>query len=160
MQSGALLVLTCLVMSVCTYGVGTLPLAFQLSRHSLRKLELWGAGLLLGAALTVVIPEGIQNVYASRADGARYALPPKDLVAFCLLGGFLLMFVVEQHMTARSAQPRASPSPSVLSDAPSEATLQWQPRMDDAEPWYSVLSGLLGILVHAAADGVAMGSSV
>ena len=48
MQSGALLVLTCLFMSVCTYGVGTLPLAFQLSRHSLRKLELWGAGLLLG----------------------------------------------------------------------------------------------------------------
>ena len=89
MQSGALLVLTCLFMSVCTYGVGTLPLPFQLSRHSLRKLELWGAGLLLGAALTVVIPEGIQNVYASRADGARYALPPKDLVAFCLLGGFL-----------------------------------------------------------------------
>jgi len=147
-------------MSVCTYGVGTLPLAFQLSRHSLRKLELWGAGLLLGAALTVVIPEGIQNVYASRADGARYALPPKDLVAFCLLGGFLLMFVVEQHMTARSAQPRASPSASVWSDAPSEATLQWQPGMDDAAPWYGVLSGLLGILVHAAADGVAMGSSV
>ena len=81
MQSGALLVLTCLFMSVCTYGVGTLPLAFQLSRHSLRKLELWGAGLLLGAALTVVIPEGIQNVYASRADGARYALPPKDLLS-------------------------------------------------------------------------------
>jgi len=147
-------------MSVCTYGVGTLPLAFQLSRHSLRKLELWGAGLLLGAALTVVIPEGIQNVYASRADGARYALPPKDLVAFCLLGGFLLMFVVEQHMTARSAQPRASPSASVWSDAPSEATLQWQPGMDDAAPWYGVLSGLLGILVHAAADGGAMGSSV
>ena len=160
MQSGALLVLTCLFMSVCTYGVGTLPLAFQLSRHSLRKLELWGAGLLLGAALTVVIPEGIQNVYASRADGARYALPPKDLVAFCLLGGFLLMFVVEQHMTARSAQPRSSPSASVWSDAPSEATLQWQPGMDDAAPWYGVLSGLLGILVHAAADGVAMGSSV
>ena len=147
-------------MSVCTYGVGTLPLAFQLSRHSLRKLELWGAGLLLGAALTVVIPEGIQNVYASRAAGARYALPPKDLVAFCLLGGFLLMFVVEQHMTACSAQPRASPSASVWSDAPSEATLQWQPGMDDAAPWYGVLSGLLGILVHAAADGVAMGSSV
>ena len=108
----------------------------------------------------MVIPEGIQNVYASRADGARYALPPKDLVAFCLLGGFLLMFVVEQHMTACSAQPRASPSASVWSDAPSEATLQWQPGMDDAAPWYGVLSGLLGILVHAAADGVAMGSSV
>lgn len=160
MQSGAVLVLTCLFMGVCTYGVGTLPLAFQLSRHSLRKLELWGAGLLLGAALTVVIPEGIQNVYAARVDGGQHMLAPKDLVAFCLLGGFLLMLVVEQHMMARSAQLTASPSASILSNMPSEATVQWDPRMDDAVPWYSVLSGLLGILVHAAADGVAMGSSV
>lgn len=39
---------------VCV-AIGILPLVFHLSRGGLRKLELWGAGLLLGAALTTLV---------------------------------------------------------------------------------------------------------
>lgn len=64
-------------------------------------LELWGSGLLLGAALTVVIPEGIASVYkgsrlahdGAPANDAHGRLTSKDLIAACLLSGFLLMFM-------------------------------------------------------------------
>ena len=95
------LVSVCAVMALGTYAIGLLPLFFQLSRNGLRMLELWGSGLLLGAALTVVIPEGIASVYKG-SDVCRDGEPiheqsgrltSKDLIAVCLLSGFLLMFM-------------------------------------------------------------------
>lgn len=91
----------CVAMALGTYAIGTLPLFFQLSRNGLRMLELWGSGLLLGAALTVVIPEGIASVYKGSnlcGDGqpvreSNKHLTSKDLIAACLLSGFLLMFL-------------------------------------------------------------------
>ncbi|WFD32638.1 hypothetical protein MSPP1_003687 [Malassezia sp. CBS 17886] len=174
MQDALLLVAVSGAMALGTYAVGTLPLAFQLSRSSLRKMELWGAGLLLGAALTVVVPEGIANVYKRQLcgpDGDKQLAPhsgirPKDVIAACLLSGFLLMFIsVDQrndgggcdteHVCATEENPSET---SALNDA------GWQPL--DAADAYSgrgglggAASGILGLLVHAMADGVAMGTS-
>ena len=97
MRNGVELLLVCVAMAVGTFAIGILPLVFHLSRGGLRKLELWGAGLLLGAALTVVIPEGIANVYKGRipqdGDTTKVTwMASKDLIALCLLIGFLLMF--------------------------------------------------------------------
>jgi hypothetical protein len=49
-ELGALVVL-CAVMAAGTFVTGCLPLFFGLSRIGLRRLELWGSGLLIGAAL-------------------------------------------------------------------------------------------------------------
>jgi len=55
MRNGVELLLVCVAMAVGTFAIGILPLVFHLSRGGLRKLELWGAGLLLGAALTTLV---------------------------------------------------------------------------------------------------------
>ncbi|TKY91039.1 hypothetical protein EX895_001038 [Sporisorium graminicola] len=51
-------------------GVGTLvcglaPLSLPLSHRMMRVLEVFGAGLLVGAAVTVVIPEGANALFAN-----------------------------------------------------------------------------------------------
>ncbi|WFD28545.1 hypothetical protein MNAN1_003557 [Malassezia nana] len=155
-------------LAVGTYVVGTMPLVFRLSRSSLRKLELWGAGLLLGAALTVVIPEGISNVYRGRIchdhqPKEPHLLHSKDLVAFCLLSGFLLMFIVDQQMVAQShAHSHDAPADEeILADNHAHSPMTWDPpTRPSPRALRRVLGSMLGILVHAAADGVAMGSSV
>lgn len=98
-ELGALVVL-CAVMAAGTFVTGCLPLFFGLSRIGLRRLELWGSGLLIGAALTVVIPEGITSVYSghhcpdpSKGITASPFVDRSNLIAACLLGGFMLMFV-------------------------------------------------------------------
>jgi zinc transporter 9 len=54
--------LSLVVMSVSmflgTLLIGQLPLAFKMSQSKQKALSLFGIGLLLGAALSVVIPEG------------------------------------------------------------------------------------------------------
>ncbi|WFD21053.1 hypothetical protein MCAP1_003309 [Malassezia caprae] len=172
MRDSVWLLAVCCALAAGTYVVGTMPLAFRLSRGSLRKLELWGAGLLLGAALTVVIPEGISNVYRGRVCHGDHVDEPhllhsKDLVAFCLLSGFLLMFAVDQQMVARShAQDHRLPPPAdeeeMRGESESAGPTTWDPPTRPSSPstLRQVLGSLLGILVHMAADGVAMGSSV
>ncbi|SHO79797.1 Similar to S.cerevisiae protein ATX2 (Golgi membrane protein involved in manganese homeostasis) [Malassezia sympodialis ATCC 42132] len=174
MRDGIWLLAVGCALAAGTYAVGTLPLVFRLSRCSLRKLELWGAGLLLGAALTVVIPEGISNVYRGRMCrdepmNETHLLQSKDLVAFCLLSGFLLMFAVDQHMVAQShARSHDALAPADEEEMRSGGAgagagpMTWDPTTRPGSPssLRQVLGSLLGILVHAAADGVAMGSSV
>ncbi|GAK61832.1 zinc transporter ZIP9-like [Moesziomyces antarcticus] len=57
------------VLLVTGMGVGTLicglvPLSLPLSHRMMRILEVFGAGLLVGAAVTVVIPEGANALFA------------------------------------------------------------------------------------------------
>lgn len=51
-------------MGVGTLVCGLLPLSLPLSHRMMRVLEVFGAGLLVGAAVTVVIPEGSSALFA------------------------------------------------------------------------------------------------
>ncbi|KAJ9476363.1 Metal homeostasis factor ATX2 [Pseudozyma hubeiensis] len=58
------------VLLVSGMGVGTLvcgliPLSLPLSHRMMRILEVFGAGLLVGAAVTVVIPEGSSSLFSN-----------------------------------------------------------------------------------------------
>lgn len=52
------------------FGAGYLPLAFSLSESRLRLVTIFGAGLLVGTALVVIIPEGIAMHYESQLKHA------------------------------------------------------------------------------------------
>lgn len=107
MQDIAVLLMLCVATAVGTFFSGIMPLFVPLSQRGLRQVEYWGAGLLIGAALTVVIPEGISSIYqgrhcdeyAPRKGKPRVAavtpslMASRDLVATCLLGGYLLMLL-------------------------------------------------------------------
>ena len=58
---GQLLVFS-LVMLFGSYGAGSLPLFMSMSEKNLHLVSVLGAGLLLGVALAVIIPEGLQTL--------------------------------------------------------------------------------------------------
>ncbi|KAI3486998.1 hypothetical protein L1887_49194 [Cichorium endivia] len=67
------------VLLVTGMGVGTLicgliPLSLPLSHRMMRILEVFGAGLLVGAAVTVVIPEGANALFAHVTPASQPAV--------------------------------------------------------------------------------------
>lgn len=52
------------VMLVGSYLAGSIPLIVRFSEEKLKLVTVLGAGLLVGTALTVIIPEGIHSSYA------------------------------------------------------------------------------------------------
>ncbi|VDK41218.1 unnamed protein product [Taenia asiatica] len=58
------LVFLCVLMFIGCYAAGYIPLAFNYSPHNLRLVTIFGAGLLVGAALAIIIPEGVATIYA------------------------------------------------------------------------------------------------
>lgn len=99
------LLVLCTVMAVSTFLFGVLPLALRLSRLTLRILEVGGAGLLLGAACSVVMPEGAGTLFRQAAkghDGAHEhkrhggeegSNDPETLLAVSFLSGVLILYV-------------------------------------------------------------------
>lgn len=56
-------------MVAVTYLCGIVPLYLTLSKTKLRILEVVGAGLLVGASMTVVLPEGASALFSSDGEG-------------------------------------------------------------------------------------------
>ncbi|KAL5107364.1 Zinc transporter ZIP9 [Taenia crassiceps] len=53
-------------MFVGCYAAGCIPLAFSYSPHNLRLVTIFGAGLLVGSALAIIIPEGVATIYTAQ----------------------------------------------------------------------------------------------
>jgi solute carrier family 39 (zinc transporter), member 9 len=53
------------VMAVASFLAGSLPLSLTLSQSQLRLVSTIGMGVLVGTSLIVIIPEGVETLYAS-----------------------------------------------------------------------------------------------
>ncbi|KAA1097657.1 hypothetical protein PGT21_016315 [Puccinia graminis f. sp. tritici] len=104
------------VMFISTFILGSLPLSLSttLSPTRFHQLSIFSVGLLIGAALTIVIPEGIDTIYSSseasssglRANQTDTSQPivshePQlrhhhTTIGLALMGGFMLMFLIDQ----------------------------------------------------------------
>uniref|UniRef100_A0A8R1I418 Zinc transporter ZIP9 n=2 Tax=Caenorhabditis japonica TaxID=281687 RepID=A0A8R1I418_CAEJA len=51
-----------------SYIAGSIPLMFSLSESRIRLVSIFGAGLLVGTALSVIIPEGVEALYSAQND--------------------------------------------------------------------------------------------
>lgn len=80
---------------------GHIPLAFNLSERRVRHLSDFGTGLLVGAALSIIIPEGVDAVYSATAE-SEHGHERRDehhhgsqvtAIALALLIGFITMSV-------------------------------------------------------------------
>ncbi|KAK6753515.1 hypothetical protein RB195_012855 [Necator americanus] len=58
-------------MFIGSYFAGSIPMMFNLSESRTRMLSIFGAGLLLGTALSVIIPEGVESLYSAQSDSAH-----------------------------------------------------------------------------------------
>ncbi|XP_002732977.1 zinc transporter ZIP9-like [Saccoglossus kowalevskii] len=162
------LVLLSLAMLIGCYLAGSIPLAINLSEEKLRLVTVLGAGLLVGTALAVIIPEGVHALYQHRPDshvvekaiaeevakegavhehghGHEHEHEEEYLhvyIGFALVIGFVFMLLVDQ---IGGAHLHSAQGDSENSNRTSTGR--------------SKITATLGLVVHAAADGIAMGAA-
>jgi len=150
-----MLVFLSVVMLIGSYIAGSVPLIMTLSEERLNLASILGAGLLVGAALTVIIPEGIQMLYSQvleeiertqekTTSGTAAELHNHDhrtqgletVIGLALVLGFIFMLLIDQIGSSRTKDPESGFSRSSRS-----------------------LTAALGLVVHAAVDGIALGAA-
>lgn len=159
-----------LAMLVGCYVAGTIPLAVNFSEERLKLITVLGAGLLCGTALAVIIPEGVHALYeeilegshhshgqvgvveASEAKGEAEAVLSASgkhehtheelhaCIGVSLVLGFVFMLLVDQ-----------------IGSSHVHSTEGLDP--ESARVTSSKITTTLGLVVHAAADGVALGAA-
>lgn len=168
------LILLSLAMLVGCYLAGSVPLAFSMSEEKLKLVTVLGAGLLVGTALAVIIPEGVHallfpsdqahhevakavqpvgrnlmsavNAAAAASGNNNEELIHKDhdhdhgtelhsWIGVALVLGFVFMLLVDQI------------GGSIHSRAGGESSSR------------NRITATLGLVVHAAADGIALGAA-
>lgn len=134
MDQTAMLWILAFVMLIGSYLAGSLPLVMNLSEDKLQIVSVFGAGLLVGTALAVIIPEGINALFTSVPTTDTHAPPSNHddihrLIGISLVLGFLFMLLVDQCSSKRSGGKEKSTTATI------------------------------GLVVHAAADGIALGAA-
>ncbi|XP_042560426.1 zinc transporter ZIP9 [Clupea harengus] len=158
MDGAIAIILISVAMFVGCFILGMIPLLIRLSEQKLQFVTVFGAGLLCGTALAVIIPEGVElldnswraSVCSNMALSENASesgstpeltnmkgLPPNFFIGVSLVMGFTLMFVVDQIGSYCSIHdPRTGMSNSTS------------------------ITATLGLVIHAGADGVALGAAV
>ncbi|KAF9533102.1 ZIP-like iron-zinc transporter [Crepidotus variabilis] len=136
-----------------SFGVGMLPLSYSFSKKHLERLSVLGTGLLLGAALGVIIPEGIE----AAAHGLKEV--PTQRIASCLITGFVLMLVIEQLVApnAHSHSIEVEFDAELTDLETSQANGSHKAPSSSGENRQRAFALLLGLVIHGAADGIALG---
>ncbi|KAI9502098.1 Zinc/iron permease [Coemansia spiralis] len=170
-----------------SWAAGCVPLYVRMDNRKFNLLALFGAGLLIGAALAVILPEGIETL-SKASDSRRLDLEAMNsTVGWSLVAGFSLMFLIDNLFSSSSHEEPHNDSGACLDEIPmaprdargSEYTLNdaesanggrdWQPSRPRTRVFSLVLralsprylpSTLIGILVHSCADGLALGAAV
>ncbi|KAF5315204.1 hypothetical protein D9619_007095 [Psilocybe cf. subviscida] len=161
-----------ILLGASSFAVGMFPLSYAFSKTHLDYLAALGTGLLLGAALGVIIPEGIEATVEANPVGTE---PPTGRIAFCLVLGFTLMLIVEQLLSPNAHVHSLDFSPvkdadvefdAELGDLSHDARPTSAPGTPTSAPVRSSESAggrerafplLLGLVIHGAADGLALG---
>ncbi|XP_059929358.1 zinc transporter ZIP9 isoform X2 [Gadus macrocephalus] len=134
--------------------IGWIPLLIKLSDRSLQIVAILGAGLLCGTSLAIIIPEGtdlLQDTWKAsetalvqnNSSGTTVvsfanSIPSRFYIGLSLVFGFIFMFVVDQLNLYFSTATRGS----------------------GCMPNNSGITASLGLVIHSAADGVALGAAV
>lgn len=129
MEESSVLWMLSLVMLIGSCIAGSLPLVMNLSEDKLQLVSILGAGLLVGTALAVIIPEGIRALFTGGTNTEGFHNDPHSLIGISLILGFVFMLLVDQCSARRSGGRERS------------------------------VTATLGLVVHAAADGVALGAA-
>lgn len=162
------LILLSLAMLIGCYIAGIIPLSITLSEDKLKFVTVFGAGLLVGTALAVIIPEGINAMYTSgdhdhshhheshsketdkhTATGQEHhehhhsTTDVHSLIGVTLVSGFIFMLIVDQIGGAHAHAHAPA-------DTEAGQTLQQNRNR---------ITATLGLVVHAAADGIALGAA-
>ncbi|XP_061645956.1 zinc transporter ZIP9 isoform X2 [Phyllopteryx taeniolatus] len=141
MDAGLSITPLSIAMFVGCFLLGFIPLLFRFSERSVHFISILGAGLLCGTALAITIPEGVGLLQASwthrhvNATSTERAPSPQLWIGVALTLGFAFMFVVDQLGSYLSLCGQTTPNRGAI-------------------------TATLGLVIHAAADGFALGAVV
>nr|CAG4641238.1 EOG090X0EEU [Eulimnadia texana] len=160
MTDAGMLITLSIVMLVGSYLAGSVPLIMSLSEEKLHLVSVLGAGLLVGAALAVIIPEGIQMLYSAQMEEMKekhHEVKTTDnheheetgglhtTIGAALVLGFIFMLLVDQIGSSRS---RVNCNVFFQKDVENGSSRSGRS-----------FTATLGLVVHAAADGIALGAA-
>ncbi|KAI6039355.1 Zinc/iron permease [Pisolithus marmoratus] len=165
------------VMGTVSYGVGLIPLSIPLSRKHLSILSTLGTGLLIGTALGVVIPEGVEEIATSNLDRRSFSVR----VGISVLTGFAFMLFIEDYFSSHATslllphqvhgttqedtfqidleeleREQGLTVPSIVGSRPPLPTGR---HFSSDDAFHRVFPLSLGLVVHALVDGYALGVS-
>ncbi|KAF5283111.1 hypothetical protein FQA39_LY17418 [Lamprigera yunnana] len=138
MEETLMLVALAIVMLIGSYIAGSIPLFINFSEEKLKKVTVFGSGLLVGTALAVIIPEGVRSLTMTQLKVNESTSinhkqgDPFSVIGFSLVLGFVFMLLVEQVSQSRN---------------------------EAVNPAERNVTATVGLVVHAAADGVALGAA-
>ena len=134
--------------------------------------SLFGAGLLVGVALAVIIPEGVQALYSLNAEKSLDEQDHSATIAWSLISGFILMLLIDNLGGGHSHSHGGGSNHSGRPGTPEYQRLSSTGNPEDSPavlvnsepPNHAVRSSsgstiTLGLIVHAAADGIALGAA-
>ncbi|CAD6568947.1 MAG: hypothetical protein ASARMPRED_002234 [Alectoria sarmentosa] len=96
-------------MAIASFLAGSLPLSFTLSQSRLRLISTIGMGVLVGTALIVIIPEGVETLY-SASDYSAEAHTRRSTVPYMMqrdVGGLRTLDL--RAITLEDESPDANP---------------------------------------------------
>ncbi|XP_067131159.1 zinc transporter ZIP9 [Centruroides vittatus] len=170
MNEIVVLLLLCLAMLLGCYFAGVIPLIVTLSAEKLQLVSVLGAGLLVGTALSVIIPEGVNTLYTTQIKVLQQKVQmihsseshltksvqdtlvehahihrhddtaeTHSVIGVALVLGFVFMLLIDQIGS-------------------SHGIMQSDVENGMKQDKYKI-TATLGLVVHAAADGVALGAA-
>jgi len=154
---------------------GLAPIFISLNQQQLALFNAFGTGLLLGTALTVIIPEGVEMLHDRNEEIMKLSLGVQpvhgmntnDILGLALVVGLLFMLIVDNCGEGSHGHSHINRRRS-LSDLLSVELETVQEEENETSDIDSVVendltrkngSFTIGLIIHAAADGIALGAS-
>ena len=147
-----------------------LPLAISFTKPQMRLISMIGMGVLVGTSLIVIIPEGIETLYRVSSLSDRHheheesfapdheKPSPHAYIGISLITGFILMYLIDTlpPLISHIRSPASSPTYIALNNLSSSNTSSSASGSSAPPSSYSTTTGLV---IHACADGIALGAS-
>lgn len=149
---------------------GNIPLSVSLNPQRLNLINTFSAGVMVGTALIVIIPEGIETLYESRHKklavpqnvSSKHSHRPRPVIdaensndsltiGLALTIGFVFMLLVDNSFASFH-----DPGHQFDLLEAAETILEKQSTKKGSE---KSMSAIIGLLVHSAADGLAFGAA-
>lgn len=156
-----------LAMLVGCYVAGIIPLAVNFSEERLKLVTVLGAGLLCGTALAVIVPEGVHALYEEVLEGKHHQASEVKQNVIASDKAAEISVVHEHEHSHDHTQLHAYIGVSLvlgfvfmlLVDQIGSSHVHSTDDPETARPSSSKITTTLGLVVHAAADGVALGAA-
>ena len=139
MDPQTLIFVFAVIMFFAVIAFGYVPLTLELSSDRLKQLTAIGAGVLIGSAFLVIIPEALEIFEGHEEEEEGHEEEESHIesstIGLAILGGFVFMLLLEIFGLPHAVH-------------------------HDEDKDLLGLSATLGLLVHALVDGIAVGASV